>query len=102
MVTKKNVLDAYREFQKNDPGYIHAFAAGDYFTFYMSDAHRINEALPDVPIERRRCEQINVHKLAIFPLAARLKAKGIKVAIVGRTLQPSGDYAYEVTGRSDD
>ena len=103
MAKRLDILDVYRDFRKKDPGYIHAFGDAEYFTFYMSDAHRINEALPDVPIERgNRCEQIRVHKLAFFPLAARLKAQGVKVAMVARTLLPSGVYAYEVSGRSDD
>lgn len=103
MARRVDILDVYRDFRKRDPGYVHAFADAEYFTFYMTDAHRINESLPDVLIERgNRCDQVRIHKLAFFTLAARLQAAGVKVAIVGRTLIPSGNYRYAITARSDE
>lgn len=99
---KKNVLDWYRELRATDESYIYAMPGVETFTFYMRDAHRIHDALPDVPIQKNRVEEIVVHKLAFFPLAARLKAKGVKVALVARELDKDGNFRYWVESRSDD
>ena len=103
MAKRLDILDVYRDFRKKDSGCILAFGDAEYFNFYMSDAHRVNEAILDVPIERgNRCEQIRVLKHEFFQLAARLKAQGATVVMVARTLPPSGVYVYAVSGRLND
>lgn len=102
MAKKRGILQVYRDFHEKDHDYVHAFGDAEFFTFYMAEAHRVHDALPDIPIERDRCDFIRVHKLAFFPLAARLKATGVRVAMVARKAKPSGGYSYAISGRSDD
>jgi len=101
MPAKKNILDVYRDFKKRDPNTIYAFGDAQFFTFYMADAHRIHEALPDMRIEHERFDFIRVHSLSFFSLAARLKAVGVRVAMVARETMPSGAYSYRIDGYSD-
>lgn len=99
---RKNILDVYRDFKKRDPEMTYAFGDAQFFTFYMADAHRIHNALPDIAIEHERYDFIRVHNLAFLPLAARLKAAGVRVAMVARVKSPSGAFNYSISGYSDD
>ena len=101
-VKRKNILDVYRDFKKKDPSYASAFGDEQFFTFYMTDAHRVHDALPDMPIERERYEYLKVHKLLFLSLAAKLQMLGVKTAMVARTKTPQGNYTYSVSARSDD
>lgn len=102
MAAKKNILDVYRDFRKEDPSVCYAFADAEFFTFYMTDAHRVHEALPDLRIEHQRVDFLRIHKLAFFPTAARLKAQGVRVAMVARTQAQNGGYTYRIDGYSYD
>ena len=68
----------------------------------MTDAHRVHNALPDLKIEHERVDFLRIHKLALFPTAARLKAQGVRVAIVARTKAENGGYTYRIDGYSYD
>ena len=50
MVKTRNILDAYGSLKKEDPSYVYAMPSTEVLTFFMADAHRIHEALPDVQI----------------------------------------------------
>lgn len=103
MAKRKNILDVYRDFKKRDPDYIRAFGDAEFFTFYMADAHKVNQALPDVRVERGpQCDILRVHKLGFPLLATRLMVAGVKFATVGRRLSVNGTWIYSISGRSDD
>ena len=102
MAAKRNILDVYRDFRKKDPSVCYAFGDAEFFTFYMTDAHRVHNALPDLRIEHERCDILRIHKLAFFPTAARLKAGGVRVAMVARTKAQNGGYTYRIDGYSFD
>lgn len=74
----------------------------EFFTFCMTDAHCVHNALPDLQIEHERCDFLRIHKLAFFPTAARLKAGGVRVAMVARTKAQNGGYTYRIDGYSYD
>lgn len=99
---RKNILDVYRDFKKRDPEMTYAFGDAQFFTFYMADAHRIHNALPDVRIEHERYDFIRVHNLAFLQLAARLKSVGVRLAMVARRLEKAGTYSYAISGHFDD
>lgn len=103
MAKRKNILDVYRDFKKKNPDHLLAFGDAEFFTFYMADAHKVNQALPDMRVERRmNCDIMRVHALAFPQLASRLMASGVKFATVARKISADGNWAYSISGRSDD
>jgi len=97
-----SVYHKFRDNPEND-GYLLAFGVGSFFEFLKSDAHRINEALPDVKVVNENgCDKVQVHGLGFFPFCARLKAKGLKVAMVERKAAANHKVNYRVVSRSDE
>jgi len=105
MYAATSLASAYHKL-RDDPkneGYLLAFGVGQFFEFLKSDAHRIHEALPDIQVANENgCDKIQVHSLGFFPFCARLKAMGLKVAMVGRRVAANHKVSYRVVSRSDD
>lgn len=97
----RQLRDDFRKLKAANPDYLLAFGFGDFFEFRYCDASDIHEALPDVAFDDTvEYSRIKVHKLGIFQFSARLAAKGLKVAMVARTLR-NGKASYRISGRSD-
>lgn len=98
---RKNILDVYRELKKREPDFVLAFGDEQFFTFYMADAHRVHDALPDIRIEHERVDFIRIHKLLFQQLVSRHRITKVAVASVARTKKPDGTYSYRVADRYD-
>jgi len=104
MYAATSLASAYHKLRDSpeNEGYLLAFGVGPVFEFLKSDAHRINEALPDVRVVNENgYDKIQVHSLGFFPFCARLKAKGLKVAMVERRVATNHKVSYRISSRSD-
>ena len=101
--TNLSIQDVFRKIKADNPGYLLAFGVSDVFEFRGCDAVAVHEALPDVLFDTEvDFKRITVHKFAFFPYCARLKACGLKVAMVARHRVPGKHAYYEISGKSDE
>ena len=101
--TNLSIQDVFRKIKADNPGYLLAFGVSDVFEFRGCDAVAVHEALPDVLFDTEvDFKRITVHKFAFFPFCARLKACGLKVAMVARHRVPGKRVYYEISGKSDE
>ena len=101
MYAHTSIRDMFRKLKKSNEGYLLAFGVGDVYEFRYSDAKAIVAALPDIRFDGEvDFKRVTVHKLGFFPFAARLAAKGLKIAMVERRVADNR-VTYRIASRSD-
>ena len=102
MYARTSIRDVFRKLKASNGDYLLAFGVGEFFEFRYCDADAIHAAFPDVMLDLEvEYSRFIVHNLGFFPFVARLKARGLKVAVVERSVR-NNKVSYRIGLRSDD